>query len=59
MTKMLKEILEKFNIKVGDSVLIDGNWYTVEEIDGDVVFVSDDDGEEKEFKIKDIEKVEK
>ena len=54
-----EDIDEKLKVNVGDSVLINGNWYRVEEIDGDIIFVSDEDGEEKEFKIKDIEKVEK
>ena len=60
---MIKEIIEaikKNDIKVGSMILVDGEWYHVEEIDGDTIWVSDKDGEEYEFKIKNknIEKVE-
>ena len=32
-----------------DVVIIDGQWYAIEEVDGDSVWVSNDDGAEFEF----------
>jgi len=58
---VIKEFIEsikKNDIKVGSMILVDGEWYHVEEIDGDTIWASDKDGKEYEFKIKDIEKVE-
>ena len=34
-----------------DVVIIDGQWYAIEEVDGDSVWVSNDDGAEFEFPI--------
>jgi len=58
---MIKEIIEaikKKDVKVGVMILVNGRWYHVERIDGDVIWASDEDGEEYEFSIKDIEAVE-
>lgn len=59
---MLKKIIESIkskDIKPGMQILVDGKWFVVEEVDGDIIWASNDDGEEFEFKVKDIEKVEK
>jgi len=34
-----------------DLIRIDGHWYAIEEVDGDSVWVSNDDGAEFEFSI--------
>ena len=36
-------------------VLINGEWYVLEEIDGDIVWVSDRDGAEFEFPLSKVE----
>jgi hypothetical protein len=59
---MLKEILESFkklDLKPGYQVLINGKWYVIEEIEGDTIWVSDENGEEYEFKVRDVESIEK
>jgi hypothetical protein len=59
---MIREIIESIKkskkVKEGDFVLISGKWYHVEEVDGDTIWVTDNDGKEYEFKIKEIEAVE-
>ena len=36
---------------INELVMINGEWYVLEEIDGDSVWVSNDDGAEFEFSI--------
>jgi preprotein translocase subunit YajC len=37
----------KAKFKIGDEVLVDGAWATVQKVDGDYVYVIDEDGNDQ------------
>ena len=58
LTEMESRLNENHHVEVDNMILVNGDWYNVVDIQDDVVFATDDDGEEYEFNMSDIEAVE-
>jgi len=52
------DFLNEAKMRVGDAVMTsDGKYFFVDEIRKDIAFVSDEDGEVFEYKLKDLERL--